>query len=245
MLHDFTNATDRTGDHRAAAGHRFQIDDSEWLVNRGTHENAGVTVELDFCFVIEHFVDPDHALAFLLRGSDGRAHFFGDFRGVGRTGTEDDLEGRIQMLDCIHEVNDPLLSCDATEEEGVGFCRVNAEAIENAMRGDGLVFLGVDAVVDDVHLGGIDIKKFRHILAGAFRNGDDGVSHFQCRFFQPAGKIISTPKLLALPRAERLERMYGHNERNAVVELREDSAEMGIPRVAMNDIGVDVPGIKI
>ena len=96
-----------------------------------------------------------------------------------------------------------------------------------------------------MHLGGIDIKKFRHILASAFRNGDDGVRHFQSRFFQPAGKIISTPKLLTLPRAERLERMHGDDKRNAVVELREDSAEMGIPRVAVNDIGVDIRGIEI
>lgn len=136
-----------------------------------------------FCFVIEHFVDPDHALACLLCRSNCRAHLFGDFRCVGSTGTEDDLEGRVQVLDRIDQVNDALLPGDATEEEGVGFGRINAKAVEDAMRRDGLVFLGVDAVVDDVHLGRIDIKKIRHILACAFRNSDDGIGHFERRFF--------------------------------------------------------------
>ncbi len=39
--------------------------------------------------------------------------------------------------------------------------------------------------------------------------------------------------------------MDGDDERDAVVELREDAAEVGIPSVAMDDLGIDSGGIEV
>ena len=39
--------------------------------------------------------------------------------------------------------------------------------------------------------------------------------------------------------------MHGDHERHAVIQLREDAAEMAVPSVAMHDVGVDVRGVEI
>ena len=39
--------------------------------------------------------------------------------------------------------------------------------------------------------------------------------------------------------------MNGDDKRNAVVEFGEDAAEMGIPRVAMHDVGINIDGVEI
>ena len=35
------------------------------------------------------------------------------------------------------------------------------------------------------------------------------------------------------------------DERNAVVQLREDAAEMAVPSVTMHEVGIDVRGVEI
>ena len=59
--------------------------------------------------------------------------------------------------------------------------------------------------------------------------------------------VKSTPaaELLALPGSERLERVHGDYQRNSIIFLRVNSTEMGIPGVTMNEVRVDIGGIKI
>ena len=242
---DFGDAADGAGHDGAAAGHGFEVDDAEGFVNGGADEDAGVAVEFDLGFVVEHLVDPDDAVALALGLGDGGFHFGRDLGCIGRAGAEDDLEAGVEVLDSVNEVDDAFLAGDATEEEGVGFGGINAEAVEEAVRGDCLVFGGVDAVVDDVEAGGVDLEKLLHIAAGAFGHSDDGVGHFEGGAFEPAGKIVAAAELFTFPRAERLERVDGDDEGNAVVQLGKDAAEVGIPRVAMHYAGIDIGGVEI
>ena len=57
--------------------------------------------------------------------------------------------------------------------------------------------------------------------------------------------VVTAAKLLALPRAQRFERMHGQHHRDAVVELRHDAREVRVPRVQMDEVGVDVRGVPI
>ena len=242
---DFGDAADGAGHDGASAGHGFKVDNAEGFVDGGANEDAGVAVEFDLGFVVEHLVDPDDAVALALGLGDGGFHFGRDLGCVGSAGAEDDLEAGVEVLDGVDEVDDAFLAGDAAEEEGVGFCGVDAEAVEHAVRGDCLVFRRVDAVVDDVEAGGVDLEKLFHIAAGAFGDGDDGVCHFEGGALEPACEVVAAAELLAFPRAEWLERVDGDDEGNAVVQLGEDAAEVGIPGVAVHDTGIDAGGVEI
>ena len=74
-------------------------------------------------------------------------------------------------------------------------------------------------------------------LAG---NGDDRIRHFQRGFFDPKRKIVSAAELFAFPRSQRLERMHRNDQRYTIILFRQDPAEVGVPGVAMHQIGVDV-----
>ena len=56
------------------------------------------------------------------------------------------------MLDRIDEVNDALLPRDASYKEDIRLDRIDPKSLESGLGLDVLVFLEVDAVVDDVHL---------------------------------------------------------------------------------------------
>jgi hypothetical protein len=76
-------------------------------------------------------------------------------------------------------------------------------------------------------------------------NGDDGIGHFDRGFFEPNGEIVTAAELFPLPRTERLEGMDGEDEGKAVVQLREDAAEMGIPGVEVDDVRIDSVRVEI
>ena len=245
MRDDFGDSADGAGDNSAAAGHGFEVDDAEGLIDRGANKNSSVAVELDLGFVVEHLIDPDNAVAQALGLGHGRFHFGCDLRCVGGSGAEDDLEAGVEVLDRVDEVDDAFLAGNTAEEEGVGIGRVDAETVENAARGDGLVFGGVDAVVNDMEAGRIDLEKFLHIAACALGNGDNGVGHFEGGAFEPAGEIVSTTELLAFPGTERLERVDSDDEGYTIIQLGKDAAEVGIPRVAMHHARIDIGGVEI
>ena len=77
-------------------------------------------------------------------------HLGGDLGGIRGAGAEHDLEAGVHVLDGVDEVDDAFLAGDAADEEDVGDGGVDAVAAEGVVAGDGVVFLGVDAVVDDV-----------------------------------------------------------------------------------------------
>ena len=103
----------------------------------------------------------------------------------------------------------------------------------------GAVLVGVDPVVDDRDplLGDVEVGE--DVVLRALRHRDDGVGHLERRPLDPRRRVVAAAELLPFPRAERLQRVDGDHERDAVGELGEDPAEVGVPRVAVDDVGGD------
>ncbi len=172
---DLFDATDGAGDDGGFAGHGFEVDDAEGFVDGRAAEDVGVRVEGDFFLGGDHFIDPDDTGSDSLSGGDGGVHFGGDFGGVGGAGAEDDLEAGVEVLDGADEVDDAFLTGDATDEEDIGLRGIDAVFFEKVGAVDLVVFVGVDAVVDDVDAVGVDVEEAEDVGLGFFRDGDDGV----------------------------------------------------------------------
>src|SRR5437868_5309261 len=92
---------------------------------------------------------------------------------------------------------------------------------------------------------GIDSNKPLDAGFGFAGASEDPTCHFERRFFNPERKIVAAGELFALPRPERFERVCRDDEWNPVIQSRESSAEMAVPGVTMNEIGVDVGSVEI
>jgi hypothetical protein len=68
--------------------------------------NRGIVFMRKFMTHAEYTDDP---FSFALRFGHRPGHFLGNFRCVRRSGTKNDLESRVQILNCIGEMNDALL----------------------------------------------------------------------------------------------------------------------------------------
>ena len=123
--------------------------------------------------------------------------------------------------------------------------RIDAEFLQRAGGFHAPVFVEVDAVVDDVDALLGHVEEPQDVGLRARADGDHGVGHFDRGLFHPAGKVVAAADLLALPRAQRLERMHREHHRDAVVHLRHDAAEMRVPSVQMHHVGVDGFGVPI
>ncbi len=99
--------------------------------------------------------------------------------------------------------------------------------------------------MDDVQTLWPDIEEAFEVTLRFRGNRDDRIRHFERGLFQPHREIVAAAELLALPWPQWLERVDRNHQRNAVVLLRENSAEVGIPSVTMDQVGVDVGGVKI
>ena len=91
----------------------------------------------------------------------------------------------------------------------------------------------------------IDIEQAVDVSLGLAGNSNDRVSHFQRRLLNPKRKVISAGELLAFPWPKRLQGMHCDDERDPVILFRENPAEMGVPRMAVHDICVDVRCVEI
>ncbi len=178
-------------------------------------------------------------------GLDGSLHFGCNFRRIGRAGAEHDLVTRSHVFDGTREVDDALLPRDAPDEEHEWPGGIDPVFLQRRGRLDALVFLEVDAVVDDFYALFRNVEKAEHIGLGLARDRDDSVGHFDRHPLDPRRKLVSAAELLPLPWAQRLERMHGEHEWDPVIQLRHDAGEMGVPRVTMDDVGIDVRGVEI
>jgi len=90
-----------------------------------------------------------------------------------------------------------------------------------------------------------DIEEGKDIAFGLLRNGDDSICHLKRGLFHPEAEIVASAELLTLPRAERFQRVNRDDKRNTVVQLGHDAAQVGVPRVAVDQIGGDPRPVKI
>src|SRR5438105_3726851 len=183
--HDFGDAAHGAGHDRRAAGHRLQVDDPEGFVDRRATEYRRVAVELDDRVARQHLLDPDHTISLALRVGDGLLHLTGNLRGIRRAGAQHYLRGGIDQRNGASEVDDALLTSDASHEQRVRRVRIHTMALEGIGRRNWSVDAGIDAVVDDVHPLGTHVGDAQKVVARALRNGDDRVGHRQRSLLDP------------------------------------------------------------
>lgn len=243
--HDFLDAAHCTGDDSGLTGHGFEIDDAERLVNRRATEHFGVRIERDFFLGGHHFIDPNDPRAQLLGSGDSGVHLGSDFGCVWGSGTEHDLETGMEVLDGTYEVDNAFLAGDPADKEDVGLGGIDTVFLEQIRAIDLVIFVRVDAVVNDVDAMGIDVEEAEDVRLGLLGDGDDGVCHLDGGALEPDREIVAATELLAFPGAEGFERVNGEHHRDAVVELGQDAAEVGIPGVQVDELGVDLAGIEV
>ena len=237
---DFEDASCGAGDDGSVAGHGFEIDDAEGLVDGGAAEDGAVAVELDGGGAGEHLLDPDDVGVSAAGGVDFCAHLCGNFRGVGGAGAEDDLRVAGQVREGVDEVGDAFLAGDATEEEDVGAGGVDAVGGESGGVGGGLVLVQVDAVVDDVDAVGIDGGiGAEDVGFGALGDGDDGVGGVDGGVLHPRRHGVAAAELLGFPGAEGLEGVGGEDVGRAVEFFGEEAGHGDVPGVGVDDVDLE------
>jgi hypothetical protein len=106
-----------------------------------------------------------------------------------------------------------------------------------------LVLLGVDAVVDhpDPALVHARIRR-EHVPLHAPGHGDDGVGVLDRGPLAERRERVAAAELLGLPRPQRLQAVRGDHMRHPVQQLRGVAGEVGVPGVAVHDVGAVAPG---
>ena len=100
----------------------------------------------------------------------------GDLRGVRRPGAEHQLDAGVELVRRGEQVRDALLPGDPADERRDRGVQVDAALDQHGAVEGGLVDLRVDAVVDDVHLGRVEIRvAVEDVGAHAVGHRDDRV----------------------------------------------------------------------
>src|SRR5204863_3576951 len=87
-------------------------------------------------------------------------------RGVGGGGGQDELGVRVHVGEGAQQVGEALLAGDAAHVQDKGAVRVDTEAADRVRVGRRVVEGGVDAVVDDVYPGRVDLGVgVQHVAA--------------------------------------------------------------------------------
>ena len=98
---------------------------------------------------------------------------------------------------------------------------------------------GVDAIVNDMNPRRLDVEQAEHVLAGLPGDRDDRIRMLHRGPFHPGAEMVAVAELLDFPRAERLERMDAEHEQDIPEPAREQAAHVGVPGVAVDDVGID------
>lgn len=243
MDDDLLDSAHGAGYDRGLAGHGFQVNDAKRLVNRRTAKDSRVGVQLIDGRLVDHLLNPDHAGS--LGGIDSGLHLGGDGWCIWSSGTEDHLEIRIHVFDGVDKMDDPLLPRDTSNKQNKRHFWIDAITNQRVRDRHLPVFVEIDAVVDRVKPIVGHIKEPLYVGPGFAGYRHDRISHLNGGFFKPACEIVTTPKLLPLPRPERFQGMNGEHHGNAVVEFRKNTGPVSIPSMTVNKVGIDVRRIEI
>ena len=189
-------------------------------------------------FARQHRRHPHDAVAGLAQPLDEVLHLGLDLRRVGRPGEEHELDLRGQLGGGPQEVRQALLPGDPPDEDDAGAVGVDAVAADGVLVGLALPELGVDAVVDDLDLVGVDRGVGpQDVLAHAGAHGDDRVGGLVGRALDPRRDPVAAAELLGLPRPHRLQAVGGEDVRDVAHEAREVAAHVRVPRVRVHEVG--------
>jgi hypothetical protein len=135
------------------------------------------------------------------------------------------------------QIDEALLRGDAPYIDHAGPIEVDAEPVENVGAGVGSVLVGVDPVVDHLHVGRIDGRVGRQDVAPhGRRHGDDRVGVFDRSSLRPAGQGVAAAELFGLPRPQGFETVSRHHMWDPVEQFCQMACQVGVPRVGVDEI---------
>ncbi len=182
-----------------------------------------------------------HPVAGLLQGGHRAFGLGGDLGGVGRAGTQDELDIGIEVVRRGDQVPDALLPGDAAHEHDDRAVRIETDSGD-----DGLVARlgrtrmpdgGVDPVAHHVDPSRIDEGVgVEHVEAHPVADRDDRVGVPDGVAFGPGGDAVTAAELLGLPRPSRLEGVRGEDVRDIVEFGGEMTGQPGVPGVRVHHV---------
>ncbi len=234
---DFEDSASGAGDDGRAAGHGFEVDDAEGLIDRWAAEDAAVAVELDGLGFGEHLLDPYDARVNSAEPVDFLAHLGSDLGRIGSAGAEDNLRLRRQVRDGIDQMGNALLAGDTPDEEDIGPGGIDTVLDEGRGAIGLLILLKVDAVVDHVDAVGVDLRVgAQDVGSRALGDGDHGVGIENRSALHPGTHDVAAAELLGLPCAQRFETVGGKDKGDVVELLCEESGHRDVPGVGVDDV---------
>ena len=186
---DLGDAAGRGGDDRRLAGHRLEVDDAERLVDRRAGEHRRVGQQGDDVGPRQHLADPDDAGAGLAQLLDQAEHLGLDLGRVGGAGAEHELDVGRELRGRAQEERQPLLAGDPADEDDRRTVGVDAELAHPVGLVDAGPVVGVDAVVHDLDLVGVDVRVGpHHVVAHRRRHRDDARTRRGTRSSRPSAR---------------------------------------------------------
>ena len=235
---DFGHPAHGARHDRDGAGHRLDVDQPKGLIYRRADEHAGMADYLHERGPRHHLFDPEDPLAALRQLGHLRSHLPFDLGRVGGPHAKHDLGGRVEEPGSFEEVRDALLAGHPPHEEHVGEMRVNVLALEASGLRVREELVGVDAVMDDLHPGGVHRRVHpQDVVAHGPGHCDHRVGALDRCALHPAGQAVTSAELLGLPGPERLEAVRGHHMRHTVEDVRQVPGKVGIPSMAVDQVG--------
>ncbi len=186
VCHDFGYPTHIRRDNGGPTGHGFQVNEAEGFVDGRADEDGCGRVQADDVFFGEKPGYPDD-LVLSLRPCRGNPffRFFHDLFRIRQTGTEYDLDIRVQVLYGVDEMQDSLLTGNPTHKKDIGLFRVDSVEFEHAVVSHGCILGRVDAVVNDPHPSRLNPIHALHVFLHGTRYRDDSVGIFIGCLLQP------------------------------------------------------------
>lgn len=87
----------------------------------------------------------------------------------------------------------------------VGLLFIDAEAVKRFSGVLLIIFVRIDAVVDNTELHWVDVEVLHDVGFSPFGDAYYRISHFDRGFFDPTAAVIAATELLALPGSEGFE----------------------------------------
>jgi hypothetical protein len=104
-------------------------------------------------------------------------------------------------LDCPDQVDDAFLTGDTADEQQELLGCIDAVFVQCIGGVNLVLLLQIDPVIYDRDAIRLNIEEPIDIRFGPAGDGDNGVSHFERRLFNPNAKIVSTSELFSFPRS--------------------------------------------
>ena len=141
------------------------------------------------------------------------------------------------MIGGPYQVDEALLPGDPADEDHRGSVELHAELGTTSVATIGGELVGVDAVLDHVHLRRIEVRVgLQDVALHAGADRDHRVRALERHPLRPGRQPVATAELLGLPRTVRLQRVRGDHVRDVLQQAGEVTGQVGVPGVGVHEV---------